>query len=343
MIVTLTGALKNVGDFLIAERARALLARFVDAEQLDLPRQASLTPRLAEVNRARAVVLCGGPAYASDIYPRIFPLTENLERLVAPPVALGLGWSGKPFNRPEDFRFTAQSQLLLQRLHAGGRASSVRDDITLAILRREGFASAVMTGCPVWYDLESLGRPYRHAPEVRRLVFTTPANIRLTRQTLAVMRLLARRFPRAERICAFHRGIRPDRHTSWHQGAGYLAWAAAAAALGYRVRDVAYDTARIAFYADCDLHVGFRVHAHLYFLSKRLASLLINEDGRGAGMAVSLEQPGLDYDDPALVERLDTQLGEHLESRGRAVAGAIDAIERHWPAMRGFLGGLAAP
>ncbi len=341
MIVTLTGALKNVGDFLIAERAKALLARFVDAEQLDLRRQDPLTPRLDAVNAARAVVLCGGPGYASDVYPRIFPLVEDLDRLTAPPVGFGLGWSGKPFNRPQDFQFTDRSLELLRRLHDQGRASSVRDDITLGILRRAGFDSAVMTGCPVWYDLESLGKPYRHAAEVRRLVFTTPAGIRLTRPTLAVMRLLARRFPKAERICAFHRGIRPDRLTSWHQGAGYMAWATAALALGYRVRDVAYDTRRIAFYGDCDLHVGFRVHAHLYFLSKRLASFLINEDGRGAGMAASLQQPGLDHDDPALVERLDAELTEHLASRGRQVSGAVDAIERHWPTMRGFLTGLA--
>jgi hypothetical protein len=341
MIVTLTGGLKNVGDFLIAERARALLARFVDAEQLDLPRRLPVTPRLDEVNRARAVICCGGPALAADLYPGIYPLAEPLERLAAPLVAFGLGWSGKPFRRPEDFRFTERSQELLRRFHADGRVASVRDEITLDLLRRAGHPEAVMTGCPVWYDLESLGQPYRHAPEVRRLVFTTPASIRLARPTLAVMRLLAKRFPRAERICAFHRGIRPDRETSLHQGLGYLGLAAAAVALGYRVRDVSYDTARIAFYADCDLHVGFRVHAHLYFLSKRLASFLINEDGRGAGMAASLEQPGLDHDDPALLARLDAQLTEHLESRGRAVAGAVDAIERHWPTMRRFLAGLA--
>lgn len=341
MIVTLTGALKNVGDYLIAERARALLARFVDAQQLDLPRQQPLTPHLGRLNSARAVLLCGGPAYAADLWPGIFPLTPTLDDIHPPLVGFGLGWSGKPFKRPQDFRFSERSHALLRRLHADGRASSVRDDITLGILQRAGYPGAVMTGCPVWYDLESLGRPYRHAAEVRRLVFTTPASVRLSGPTLAVMRLLARRYPRAERICAFHRGILPDRRTSWHQAAGYLAWAAAATALGYRVRDVSYDTARIAFYADCDLHVGFRVHAHLFFLSKRLASYLINEDGRGAGMAASLEQPGLDHDDPQLAARLDAQLAEHGSSAGRPVARAVDAIERHWPAMRRFLAGIA--
>ena len=341
MIVTLTGALKNVGDFLIAERARALLARFVDAEQRNLPRHLPLGDQLDAVNRARAVLFCGGPALAADLYPGIYPLAEPLERLTAPLVAFGLGWSGKPFRRPQDFRFSERSHDLLRRFHDDGRVASVRDAISLEVLRRAGHPEAVMTGCPVWYDLESLGRPYRHAPEVRRLVFTTPASLRLTRPTLAVMRLLARRYPRAERICAFHRGIRPGNGTSWRQGTGYLAWAAAAATLGYRVRDVSHDTARIAFYADCDLHVGFRVHAHLYFLSKRLASFLVNEDGRGAGMAASLEQPGLDHDDPALVERLDAQLTEHESGGGRAVAPAVAAIEHHWPTMRRFLAGLA--
>ena len=81
MIVTLTGALKNVGDFLIAERARALLARFVDAEQRNLPRHLPLGDQLDAVNRARAVLFCGGPALAADLYPGIYPLAEPLDRL----------------------------------------------------------------------------------------------------------------------------------------------------------------------------------------------------------------------------------------------------------------------
>ena len=41
-------------------------------------------------------------------------------------------------------------------------------------------------------------------------------------------------------------------------------------------------------YDDCDLHIGFRVHAHIYNLSNRHLSILIEEDGRGAGVNEAL-------------------------------------------------------
>src|SRR5699024_8576119 len=44
----------------------------------------------------------------------------------------------------------------------------------------------------------------------------------------------------------------------------------------------------------CDLHIGYRVHAHIYFLSKRLPSILLHEDGRGNGVSEALNSPGID-------------------------------------------------
>lgn len=36
------------------------------------------------------------------------------------------------------------------------------------------------------------------------------------------------------------------------------------------------------------MHIGFRVHAHIYNLSRRNCSVLIEEDGRGAGVNQAL-------------------------------------------------------
>ena len=44
----------------------------------------------------------------------------------------------------------------------------------------------------------------------------------------------------------------------------------------------------VCYHYKCDLHIGFRVHAHIYNLSKRNRSILLEEDGRGAGVNQSL-------------------------------------------------------
>jgi hypothetical protein len=46
-----------------------------------------------------------------------------------------------------------------------------------------------------------------------------------------------------------------------------------------------------AGYADTALHVGSRLHAHLYFLSQAKKSLLVSVDDRGRGFAESLGFP----------------------------------------------------
>ena len=45
------------------------------------------------------------------------------------------------------------------------------------------------------------------------------------------------------------------------------------------VIDVSYDEKKIDMYLDFDLHIGYRVHAHIYFLSKSKPSILLHEDG----------------------------------------------------------------
>ena len=67
MVVLLSGQIKNIGDFLITERGRLLFKEFVDDEIVILDRTKDLTPHLETINKSRMLVLCGGPAYASDI------------------------------------------------------------------------------------------------------------------------------------------------------------------------------------------------------------------------------------------------------------------------------------
>ena len=55
--------------------------------------------------------------------------------------------------------------------------------------------------------------------------------------------------------------------------------------------DIANDWVGFKQYDDADLHIGFRVHAHLYNLSKRNISVLISEDGRGLAVNETLGLP----------------------------------------------------
>lgn len=342
MVVLLSGQIKNIGDFLITDRARKLFEEFVDKDVVILDRTKDLTPHLETINKSRMVVLCGGPAYAPNIYKGIYPLVEDLSLIKVPIIPFGLGWCGRPVGRPLDFKFEDESQKFLKNIHTDIKSSSCRCNITKSVLQNNGLNNVTMTGCPVWYDIDSIGKSFKRPEKVRRVVFTTAADPKLIGQTVSLIRILKKNFPNAEIIMTYHRGILPDKHTTIRATFGYLAMAIGAKFIkpNVKIKDVAYDLKKLDFYDDCDFHLGYRVHAHLYFLSKRLPSILINEDGRGKGMVETMNLPILNVQDKNLIENVDSEIKKYKNNNFSSFDKVKDYIDGQFIVMKDYLKSL---
>lgn len=368
MYAVLTGAKKNLGDFLIGDRATALLRHFLpDAELLPV---ASWKPLGDEIDGARALIILGGPGYQPGFYPGVYPLRTPLDRLPCPVVPMGLGWKGIPGDAEteQSYTFSARSLEALRWIASRTPWLGCRDMPTLNVLGRHGLSNTLMTGCPVWYHLPSLNQPMHLPARVERLVFTPPQVLEYFDQAIRVAEVLAAELPHAERICAFHRGL-----SDWHSEPDRLGnrrIADAVTALGFDVRDVSGSVENSRFYGSSDLHVGYRVHAHLQFVSERRPSLLLHEDGRGIGASGALELRGLDafrrtrlgvttgqllrhsvrrlqrylppmYEaDPDLPERLRSALRVDVATGFARYAGVARRIDAHLPVMERFIRAL---
>jgi hypothetical protein len=298
MYVVLSGAKKNAGDFLITERAEALLKAFrPDRTLRRLPGWEPLEPHLDEVNASKALIILGGPGLQKDLYPKVYKLTADLSRISVPIILMGSGWKAFPGDpvTQQQFRFSEPSLAALQKMSASSEYLSCRDVLSVRALRAAGITNALMTGCPVWYDLKQIGQPMRLPSEVKHLIFT-PAQLSFYREpSLAVARQIREVFPKARLVCSFHRGIaQQDAWLTEEERANNLVIAQAAEALGYEVVDVSGSANADEEYGTCDLHVGFRLHAHLCTLSKRVPSVLLHEDGRGIGASQTLSVRGFD-------------------------------------------------
>lgn len=362
MYVLLTGAKKNLGDFLIGDRTLALLRHFKPkAEFVRMPSWLPLDS--AAVDEASALIILGGPGYQPNFYPGIYPLRSPLEGLRRPIVPLGMGWKGIPGDAETEERYTFAPQALeaLRWIASRTRWLGCRDIPTATVLRRHGLYNTLMTGCPVWYHLASLGTAMRLPQCVERLLFTPPQHVLYAEQSIRVAEVLSQVFPSAERICAFHRGL-----SDWST----RRIADSVRGLGFEVRDVSGGVEKSDFYAQCHLHVGYRVHAHLQFLSERRPSLLLHEDGRGIGASGALELRGLDafrrtrlskasgllpirrievlekhlplrYEpDPSLPVRLRAVLRLDLETQFARYAGVGSRIDAHFPIMERFIASI---
>ena len=336
MLVTLTGAFKNSGDYLIGHRARALLANHTDHEIVDLNRKEITQESYEILNAASAVLLTGGPAYQAAIYPGVYDI--DLTKINVPVIAYGLGWKGKLSQAPEDFRFQESAGDFVRAIHQAPFFSSARDQLTIEMLKANGVENVAMTGCPAWYDEEKLANDYRFE-EIQSLVFSMPAVPQA--QTLEILRGIAKRFPKAKKYLAFNAGYKSTRTKNT---AEYTRWnymvIARATLMGFS--PVSFESNFEKFLevmSNQQLHLGYRVHSHLFSLSQRITSMLIAEDSRGVGQAVATStQPLLATDSAASVLMA---LDELIASEGQAVTKAVTQMRDTHKVMTGFISQLA--
>jgi Polysaccharide pyruvyl transferase len=293
--IVLTGAKKNVGDFLIRDRSLKLLKHLKPNEVFnEYNSWEELDDRINEINSSKGLIICGGPGYKQDMYPNVYPLVKNLDNIKVPIYIFGAGWYGISGDESvlRNYKFTEDALKFLQKASEKG-GLSCRDYYTKRVLNNNGIQNVKMTGCPVMYNLDYLNREFKFPKQIKEIVFTTPQDPIYANQCINLMKSLKSAFPNVKLYASFHRGTGREKDTGYLEGIHLENMREAAEKLGYEIVDAAYDLSKISFYSDTDLHIGYRVHAHLYFLSERKPSILINEDGRGRGFCDLLNHYGV--------------------------------------------------
>ena len=318
--VLLTRAKKNVGDFLIFDRAKKLIDKYKKKDFIVFKAWKPLDDHLKLINKCDAVIICGGPGVQSNFYPGIYPLTKNLEGISVPIILFGTGW----YEFPGDdvtlkyFKFTPTSLRALQKISSESCFISCRDYLTKKILVKNGFTKILMTGCPSWYDLECINKPFNAPDEIKKIVFTPSQNAIYYGQSTKIMKMLKGMFRYEKLYCSFHRGWKSDGYTSKKEANRLAAIRSIAIKLGYEVVNAAYNLSNIEFYTECDLHIGYRLHGHIYFLSQRKPSFLLYEDGRGRGFSEAVGLLGIQAWESRLIGNSGREIMELLKTHTRA-------------------------
>lgn len=374
--VLLTGARNNAGDYLIGHRARGLLTQYrPDRSLVEFDAWKPLTDEQLEViNGSRALLLTGGPALQRGFWPKVYPLTSDLNRIKVPIITFGVGWKSVAGDSRavSDYEFSPQSLQLLERIAASGYVSSVRDYHTWEIVKRLGHNSFVMTGCPALYDPASFDTAVKATPNPASVVFSLGVECarsrRLLEQTRQIISGLVELFGTERLTVAFHHSLDERYSLAYgkHSKVSIMQRETAhwLESLGVTYVDVSGGLdAMLDLYGAADLHVGYRIHAHILMLSLSKSSLLISEDGRGialrnvtgglnfdaftsvdTGLVTKvLKRLGLHHDqyrtDPALPSKVMTYLRSELE-QPVLLNVPRQAINQHFPRMRSFLAAL---
>lgn len=375
--VLLTGSKNNAGDYLIKHRAMGLLRAWrPDREFVDMNGWEPLSDEaLNIVNGSEALVLTGGPAINTKMRPVVYALREDLDDIKVPITTFGVGWRAPDgrWSSTQRFSFNQPSLQLLERIRESNLPASVRDYHTQNVLFHQGIEKAVMTGCPALYSPAHLGQELQPATAISKVTVSLGVHFArsqtLEAQAKELVTATRDTFPQAEVTVAFHHSI-DEAFTKVYGGSNplylaqrrYLEWLKSE---GVTYVDLSGSAERLLdHYAAADLHLGYRVHAHILMTSIRKPSLLLAEDGRGFALKDVLGGHILDAfeshaDNKAFkaARRLGIPMDPYQASDGLAsdavrglaqdqavgwarAIGAVDSIENHLPTMKRFVESL---
>ena len=282
-IAMMSGALVNAGDFLIGVRSKALLERFIsNAEVQIFKTNVSYNNRIDELNEYDLIVFAGGPHLLHE-YPKHVPFVSDLTKVKSPVVIMGQGWYGKTAVEKELYHmfFSKETREFFSYIAQNAAPIGLRDWQSVRFLKNQGYHNTLMTGCPAWYNLSYIDNLYvnEHISQdgVQRICIADTA--RGVPMTIPFMKALAifmrEKYPKSSICMVFHRLL---------DGKEELVEQSFLKKYDLEYVDIAGSADGLSIYDNCSLHIGFRVHAHIYNLSRGNISILINEDARGAGV-----------------------------------------------------------
>ena len=274
-VLYFSGAAVNAGDFLIEKRAKALINRFApDVVLTSLNRvKIDYSDRIDYLNSFDAILFAGGPIYQLSIYPNAIPFVSNLNDITRPVFFLGGGCKSDVYGSV----MSDKTKAFFKQGVKNGIPLGCRDILTYRFLKHQGFENIIVTGCPAWYsipDIDNINLSNHHNGDIKKICISEPAreeNIRFLMSLLKHLRML---YTNADIQLVNHRETKQNIMSLKNE----------MKKIGVEIIDISGTSDGFSVYDDCDLHVGFRVHAHIYNLSKRNLSILFNEDIRGYGV-----------------------------------------------------------
>ena len=280
-LLYMSGAVVNAGDFLIEKRALALLHHLIPEASLTIACRVGkdYTDQLEYLNSFDGIIFAGGPIYQISIYPNAIPFVSKskLGNVTKPLFFIGGGIKSNVYfskMNKDTFDF-----FKLGDLH--GVPLGCRDVLSYRFLKHQGFDNVMMTGCPAWYCLRDVEKTEinKHANTRMKICVSEPAKVENIPILQRLIISLRNNYSDADIVLIIHRENKKE-----------LDLTISKIQEKYDVRSVHIAGSAEGFsnYDDCDMHVGFRVHAHIYNLSVRNISFLINEDIRGEGVNQTL-------------------------------------------------------
>jgi hypothetical protein len=208
---------------------------------------------------------------------------------------MGIGWHSPVGTWKHTHRYDLNNETLklFSKINSSGHLSSVRDYHTKNVLDHLGFNNFLITGCPGLYEDAYMDKRIE-TKDIVRVGFSLGVALKYSnsmfKQAQEVLLGVAEVLPKETKFdVAFHHAL-DDRYLKAHGAAKQLylrnlKFAKWLKSTGISYTDISGSAENlIEYYSKTDLHIGYRVHAHIFMSSISKPSLLLSEDGRGVAL-----------------------------------------------------------
>jgi hypothetical protein len=268
---------RNVGDKLIFSSAIDILKKEKGEENfLVFFREDNLSSKLSLINQSRAVILPGFPLRKE--MNSLYWIFEHLDKIFVPVIPMGSGWGSFPgdFLDIEKFRFSDSTKAFLKKISDNVPLFACRDVHTQIILEKIGVNSTIFTGDCGLFNFNFIGKKIK-VGNVENVVITPPHKSMYFHQAKEILEFISMFFPDAMKYFSLHSVISKNDKKLIEYSKD----------LDFHVIDCAGNLTKLEMYNSMDLHIGYRLHGHISFLSRNKPSILLCEDGRSIGFHAS--------------------------------------------------------
>jgi len=339
-IGVLYGAITNAGDFLIYERGKRLLENFFD-NSFDL----SYIKRFKHIDGDfDGLIILGGPLISRKMHIQSKNISKYIKNRNIPVFCVGLGVSGQKFNSENNYFLDNASVSFWKQIYESSKLFSVRDKITYKILNNYGIKTE-LTGCCALFDLENLENenPIKNKKYFNKIAVTIPnlsssldfSSIKSFLLTLHFLLTLRERFSKKEIELGlfFQHGYRSPANKIMKKLANII---------GIKTYDLSGKSLDASELYKYDIHIGTRLHSHIYFLSLGKPSFLLSVDMRTEAFLKTIKTPNEKYTLLG-VKKLVSMLGERVKKNNfDEFSVTFKEIKKFYEVMKTFLNKINA-
>jgi polysaccharide pyruvyl transferase WcaK-like protein len=300
----------NSGDGLYTSKTKMLFKKLgVEIfESCDV--RDDLSIYLEKIYENKNISTSGGPLIYDDFYKNLYSIDKiNLSRS-----NMLLFGCGLPSGLKESSRF---------KLNEGTKdvflKSKVfcRDIISYKYMKHNNL-SPYYSGCSTWFNGGDIVSYFKEKSDKICLSFWTNPTAVDKKMVKAVMKT----FPNSEIKCIFNCGFNDETNSKRRSFSNFLKFCKSKGISCYSCKSSHKDLED--HISKSDMHIGMRLHAHLYAISKGIKSVLVQVDLRGVGQTKSLATENTDlniknFSDRLLIEKIKNSLNSDYTDTIKAI------------------------